>query len=270
MFRKSFALYAPEGDADGGAGGGGSPNGGSGGDDDVVPKKQFIAAVNSASRKAEALEAKVNELTAKLEAATAKPADAPKRYTRAELKAAVEAGQISQDQADSQWDLQTRQEADARAEQVARATVTAAERSKEVNATIERYKAVAPEILDESHETRQSIRTEFNALVALGDDPRDVATQLKAIRMVLGPVEKLEKSRGGTDVHDTHRETGGGGEGGGNGGKKTGKLHEQLNAQARKHYEKGIEQGRYKDWAEVDAELKYASPQRRQSLGIAA
>lgn len=270
MFKKLQALYAPENDR---GTGGGAPDGGSdddpGGDKDVVPRSQFIAAINSASRKSEALEATVNELKAKLEAATAEKREAPKKWTKAELKAAVAAEQITQDQADAQWEHQIREETRAEAQQTAHATVTAVERAKEVNAAIERYKAVAPEILDDSHETRQAIRTEYQALVKLGDDPKDVATQLKAIRAVLGPIERLEKARNGTTQHDTHRETGGGG-GGGGGKKPTGKLFDRLSPENRAYYEAGIKQGRYKDVAAVEEELKYASPSVRARLGIAA
>ena len=270
FIKRNFALYAPEGDADGGAGGGGSSDhDDSGGDKDVVPKKQFVAALNEAERKREReIAALRTEFEGKLAAATAKPAETAKRYTKAELKAAVAADQITQDQADAQWEKQIREETLAEARQETHATVTAVERSKEIDAQISRYKAAAPEILDDSHETRQSIRTEFQALVALGDDPKDVATQLKAIRAVLGPVEKLEKARSGTNVHDTHHETGGGGDGG-TGKKKTGKLVDKLNAETRKYYEKRIEQGVNKDWADVESELKYASPAVRQRYGIA-
>lgn len=268
MFKKSFALYAPEGDADGGAGGGGSDNE-PGGGKDVVPKSQFIAALGEAERKREREIAALRaEFEGKLAAATAKPAEMPKRFTKAELKDAVEAGQITQDQAEAQWDKQVREDALAEARQTAHETVTAVERRKQIDGEIARYKAVAPEILDDSHETRQAIKVEFQALVALGDDPHDLATQLKAIRAVLGPVEKLKTSRNGKDQYDSHRESGGGGEGSSR--KKTGKLHDQLNAEGREHYESGIRQGRYKDWNDVEDELKYASQKSRQRLGIAA
>lgn len=269
MFMKLHALYAPEGDAGSGADGGGSSKDGSGGDKDVVPKAQFIAAINSANRKAESLEAKVNELTAKLEAA-ATQRDQPKVLTRSELRAAVDAGQITQEQADAEIERQIREETRAAAEQTAHETVTLVERRKQIDGEINRYKAVAPEILDDSSETRAEIKAEFQKLVELGDNPKELSTQLKAIRAVLGPVERLEKARSGASQHDTHRETGGGGSGGGAGSKKTGKLSDQLAPDARKEYQRKIDNGLYKDWAAVDDELKYASPNVRQRLGIAA
>jgi len=273
--QKLKALLAEASDGDGvggGATGGGSPKGGLDGkpkdDGEFVPKTQFIAALNSAERKREAEVAALQGRLAELEAQVkAKPADQPKRYTRVELNAAVAEGKISQEQADAEMDRQTSENVETKAHRVALDTITAVERKKHVDSEVARYKSVAPEILDDAHETRQRIKEEFGALVELGDDPRDVATQLKAIRAVLGPVARLEQARGGRSQHETHRETGGGGAGPER--VKTGKLADQLNAEGRKHYEKGIESGRYKDWAAVEDELKYARPATRQRLGIA-
>jgi len=271
-----MALLAEADDGDGaggGAPGGGSPEGGQDDkpkDGEFVPKTQFIAALNSAERKREAevasLQGRLQELEAQVKA---KPDDQPKRLNRADLRAAVEAGQISQDQADGEIDRQNREDAENRAHRVALETVSAAKRTELINSEVARYKAAAPEILDDAHDTRKSIRGAFSGLVELGDDPRDVATQLKAIRSVLGPIDRLEKARSGTAQHVTHQEFGGG-SGGDQGKPKTGKLTEQLNAGSRAHYEDGIKRGRYKDWAAVEDELKYASPAVRQRLGIAA
>jgi hypothetical protein len=272
-------LMALLAEADGGDGaGGGAPGGGSpeGGQDDkpkdgeFVPKTQFIAALNSAERKREAevatLRAELAELGAQVKA---KPTDQPKRLNRADLKAAVEAGQISQDQADAEIDRQHSEDAENRAHRVALETVSAVERKRLVDSEVARYKAVAPEILDDAHDTRKSIREAFSGFVELGDDPRDVVTQLKAIRSVLGPIGRLEKARSGTAQHETHRETGGS-SGGDQQKPKNGKLVDQLNAGSKAHYEDGIKRGRYKDWAAVEDELKYASTAVRQRLGIAA
>lgn len=273
--KKLMALLAEAGDGDGGGGGapaGGSPEGGQDDkpkDGELVPKTQFIAALNNAERKREAevsgLRAEIDDLRAQVKA---KPADQPKRITRAELNAAVTAGQITQEQADQHWEQQILQDAETRAHRVALETSSAERRKELVDSQIARYTSVAPEILDDAHETRQRIRSEFNTLVQLGGDPRDVATQLNAIRAVLGPIDRLEQSRSGRPQYEPHRETGGAG-GGGPERKVASKFVDQLNAEAKRHYEKGIEQGRYKDWEAVEAELKYAKPAVRQRLGIA-
>jgi len=215
---------------------------------------------------------KTMEFEDKLAKATAKPVDLPKQYTRADLNALVAAGQITQEQADAQMDHQTREGARADAKAVATETVTAAQRKERVDTEIARYKAVAPEILDDAHETRQRIKEEFQALVQLGDDPRELATQLKAIRAVLGPVEKLERARNGKPAHESHRETGGGG-GDQGGKKKTGDgtlTYDSLSQREKDHYDRGIQSGLYKDKAAVNEELKFVKPHIRQKYGAMA
>jgi hypothetical protein len=274
MLRKLSALYAPEdgGDAGGGAAGGGSPQGGQDKqpkDGDVVPKTQFIAAINSANRKYETLETEVKELRAKLES---KPAEAQKRYTRAELTAMVENRQITQEQADAQIDHQTREDSREEAARVAHQTVTQAQRKGHVDSEIARYTAVAPEILDDAHETRQRIKEEYQYLVKTLGDPDSVATQLKAIRAVLGPVEKLERSRNARPSFESHQDTGGG-SGAPSGGKKDSSKplsYDDLSAREKAHYDKLITRGIYKDKAAVNEELQFANANTRRKYGAMA
>lgn len=252
MFRNLEALCSPDEDeSGGGASGGGSPDGDQGkkgGDEELIPVNRFKAALADQERRLR------EEFRAEIETIKAKPVEKAKHYTKAELNAAVEASQITREQADDLWDNQTREQARQEARQVASETISAAERARTVTDQISRYKAVAPEILDEANDTRQRIRAEFNELVSLGDDPRQLSTQLKAIRAVLGPIGTLEKARSGKASHESHRETGGG-----SGGSRPSKdLKDTLTEVQRKHYQKGIDSGRYKDWKEVGEELKYA------------
>lgn len=278
MKKQFFALFAPangEGDAGGGASGGGEDEGGGKPKDEVVPKTQFIAAINSANEKHKReMQALRDEMDMKLAAIAAKPAptESAKRYTRVELNAMVEARQITQEQADAQMDFQTREDAKSDAKRVATETVTAAQQKERVETEIARYKAVAPEILDDAHETRERIKVEFKALVGLGDDSRALATQLKAIRAVLGPVEKLERALNGKPAHESHREFGGG-DGGSQGKKKSpdGALtYDDLSPREKAHYDKGIQTGLYKDKAAVNAELKFAKSHIRHKYGAMA
>lgn len=191
---KFLALHAPEdgGDAAGGAGGGEESKQGVS-KDDVVPKTQFIAAIKSANEKYDALKTELDALRAE---AKAKPAiEQPKRYTRTELTAMVDNRQITQEQADAQLDFQMREDFRTEASRVATETVTAAQRKQFIDSEIARYKAVAPEILDDTHETRNKIKEEYTYLVNVMGDSNSVDTQLKAIRSVLGPVEKLERAQ---------------------------------------------------------------------------
>ena len=269
--QKLMALLAEadagDGAGDGATGGGSSKDGqdNKSGDGEFVPKTQFIAALKSAEdkRKAEsaALQGQIDALEAQVKA---KPAEAPKQYTRAQLNAAVTAGEITQEQADAAMDRQNSEDADNRAERIALNAVAADKRKELIDSDIARYKAVAPEILDDDHDTRKRIKEEFNALVRLGDNPKDVATQWKAIRSVLGPIDRLEKARSGTVQHESHRETGGSG-GGNEGGKKG--FESTLTPRERAHYSKQITNGLYANWDAVEAELKHANPNTRRKHG---
>lgn len=249
--------------------GSGAPEGGEEGKDkskdDSVPKTQFLAAIKSANEKFDSMKA---ELEAKLEAAKASPkAEASKRYTRAELIAMVDSRQITQDQADAQLDYQSREDTKAEAQRVAIETVTSVQRKSYVDAEIGRYKAVAPEILDEASETRERIKEEYNFLVGTLGDSNGLDTQLKAIRSVLGPVEKLERARNARASHESHRETGGGGASE-VGRKGDGKLtYDRLSAREKAHYDKLIASGLYKDAKAVNEELAYVNQTTRRKYG---
>lgn len=274
MFKKGMALYAPEDEGSAGGGASGGEDQGSGKPKDgekAISQSQLRAILHSADEKHQReMQALRTEMEQKLTAVAEKPVhvDQPKRYTRAELNAAVEAKQITQDQADAQWDFQVREDTKADARKVATETVTAEQRKQRVDTEINRYKAAAPEILDEGHETRQRIRDEFQALIELGDDSKDVTTQLKAIRAVLGPVDKLERARNGKPAHESHREFGGGGGEDRSGKKKDGVLtYDDLSSREKAHYDKGIASGLYKDKEAVNAELAFAKPHIRQKYG---
>jgi hypothetical protein len=265
-----FALQSPEGDEPGGgAAGGESPEGGSGEGkpkgDDVVPKSQFLAALKSAEEKREREIAALRaEFEGKLEKATAKAPEEPKVYTRADLNAMVEAGTINQAQADAQMDFQTRETAKAEAARVATEIVNRSTRTGDVTAQISSYVEAEPELKDKSSDTYQKVAEEFRFFVGQGDDPKSLATELKAIRAALGPIEKLKAAKSGRTSHEGHRETGGGG----GAGPKGGQGNLKLSAKERTHYEGKVGPGKlYKDWKAVEDELKFARPETRQRHG---
>lgn len=254
-------------DADDGAPAGGSPQGGPKGNkpdgEETVPVARLKAALaDQEKRLREEYNSQMAGVRAEIEALK-KPAvaDQPKRYTRSELTAAVEARQITQEQADAEMDRQLRADASADATRVAHATVNAAQREERISQDITRYVAVAPEIQQGSgHETRVKVEERFKTLIARGQNPEDLAAQLDAIEYVLGPIDSLEKSRSGRASHDPHRESGGG-DGGGRPAKK---FADTLTPELRDRYAGYIKNGIYKDWAEVEAERKFARPARRR------
>lgn len=235
------------------------------GDKDFVPKAQFLAALNSAERKyagqIQALEVQLAELRGRQSAGEARK-DEPKRYTKAELNAAVQANQITADVADEVWAKQIREDAKNEAKREVLEDVRAERRQERINSDLNEYKRLAPEILDDGHETRQKIRDEFNYLVTTLGNPQTVETELAAIRAVLGPIERLRTARSARRETEAHEETGGG-SGGGEGGRKAKTGWDALDARKKSYYEGAIAKGLYKDKAAVLDELKYAKTRAR-------
>jgi hypothetical protein len=234
----------------------------SGDDKEFVPKSQFLAALRSANEKNQALEVQIAEMRGRQSAGVVQ-VDEPKRYTKAELNAAVEAKQITSEQSDEIWAKQIREDAkrEAREEIL---SVTKAERQQErVETDLNEYKQLAPEIMEEGSEVRKRVQDEFNYLVSLGNpgaanDRRTLQTQLLAIRAALGPLDKLRTAKSARRETETHEETGGGGSGSGQrrGAPKT--AWDQLDKRQRDYYDGQISKGMYADRAAVEAELKFS------------
>jgi hypothetical protein len=261
------------GQAGSGAPAGGSPEGGSEKDElDEKFEKRIKAAL--ANQRAH-YETQLGNVRAEFESfkegvnksQPAKGAE-PKRYTRQDLKAGVDAGQISQEQADDVWAKQVENDAVERATKAATDAVSQRATKERIDTDIGSYKRLKPEIMENGSEVREKVREEYNYLVGLGA-PGNTATELAAIRAVLGPLEKLEKSSSARRSED-HDQQGGSDTGGKPRGGSSKKLVDHLDARAKEHYEKGIKQGRYKDWTEVEAELKFATPARRAQMGLPA
>lgn len=264
-----------------GAPSGGSSEGGSENDDKPITARQLKAALASQKKAFEdQIAAKDRELEAFKEGVGKRvhQQDQPKTYTKAELKAAVEAGQITQEQADDAWDQQRETQIREAARTEALNAVTAKSTKERIDGDIESYKRLKPEIMESGSDIRTKVEAEFQYLVRElgepGSGPGVLKTQLKAIRAVLGPLDRLEKAASARRAADHEQQGGGSGEGKGKGGGEGGgggkALHEHLTGDNKAYYEKGIKAGRYKDWKDVDAELKYATPSVRRRLGLPA
>src|SRR3990167_8304959 len=262
---------AGDGQAGSGAPAGGSPEGGSENDDKPITAKQLKAALASQrTHYEERLNGQAREFEAfKAGAGTKeKPTELPKRYTQADLKAAVDAQQITQEQANDVWAKQMREETREIAEAAATAVVTGRTQKERIDSDLSAYKRLKPEILERGSEVRTKIEGEYAYLKSIGD-PDSVETELKAIRAVLGPLDKLEKSASASRAQENDEQGGGGSDGKQRGGAgKT--LFDQRSEEVRKKYEGMIERGLYKDKAAVEKELVYASPNVRARLGLAA
>lgn len=248
-----------DGQAGNGAPAGGSPEGGSEKDDKPITAKQLKAALESQKRHYEGrLDSQRAEFQAFKEGVGKQPGsqvEKPKVFAKADLKAAVAAGQITQDQSDEIWEQQLVAQVTEKAEAKALDAVSAKTAKDRIDADLDKYKRLAPEIMDASSDERQKIVAEYKELTATGM-PKNLATELAAIRAVMGPLDKLETARSARRRVEHDEQSGGGGEGRRSNSGKT--LVDQLDARKKGFYEDQIKKGRYKDWNAVEAELKFA------------
>ena len=140
------------GQAGSGAPAGGSPEGGSENDDKPITAKQLKAALESQKRHYEGkLDGQRAEFEAFKEGVGKKDApapDKPKVYTRADLKAAVDSSQITQEQADDIWDRQRDSQLTERVEAVALDTVARTTVRERIASEVSSYKRLKPEIME--------------------------------------------------------------------------------------------------------------------------
>lgn len=257
-----------DGQDDDGQSGSGAPEGGSpeGGSEKDALEEKFERRIKSAlasqkqhhDREVAAVRAEFEALKSGVGARKDPPAEQPKRYTRADLRAAVTALQITQEQSDDIWDKQVKDEAKEAAVQAADEHVTRKTAKERIDADLATYKRLAPEVMEEGSEVREAIKREFQALVQSGMPGRDgqnLVTQLAAIKAVMGPLDKLEKARGARRQVEHDEQSGGSGGRRDNSGKS---KVDQLDARKKSYYEQGIKSGRYKDWKAVEAELEFA------------
>ena len=205
--------------------------------------------------KRHALEREVSELRGQMNALN-KQATQPKTYTSEQLASLVEDGKMDQATADRIKETQLHDRVTAQAREEANKVVATQARNDRIAADLEAYMTAKPELNEAGSAARSRVEREFQYLVSLGDKP-DKATELKACRAVYGPVDSLQQ---GTDARETHQETGGGdSQDTDSGGSRGDDAPKTLTAAQRAHY-KPLVGKLYKDWSEVEAELKYADP----------
>jgi hypothetical protein len=177
-----------------------------------------------------------------------------KTFTRAQLRASVAAGDITEDQADDIFEQQLEKKLTARLETKAVKTVQVSEQSRTVQGEIDKYVDAHPDLIVADSELRAKVQGEFDYLVKLGDNPKDTATQLKAIRAAVGPLKAKSRAKS----PETFDETGGAGGNEDRSGSDT--WAKGLSQAQRKHYEKLVNTGVYKGFNDpkLVSELKFA------------
>ena len=225
-----------------------------------LPKVRFDEAVGAARSEAATHAAEAARLRAEVETLKAgkAAAEAPKPVTRAELRALVDEGKITQDAADAHWDKQVLDAAEKRGREAARGEVEGREREQSVNNQLVEYKTLIPAAWAVGSKERAKAEREFAALRAMGL-PDNKVTEVAALRAAFGDpaVIRASRSTGRNGPGETFDEFGGGdrGESGGNNadGRPKG-----LTPRQEAHYTNLIGRGVYKDWNAVAAELKPA------------
>lgn len=236
--------------------------------DELVPASRLKAALENQERKHESqlgnLRAEFEAFKAGVSKQAPEKKEAPKRFSRAELSAAVKADQITQEQADDIFAKQVKEDATTEATRAALEAVDRRSQQKDLDSDLAQYKRLEPGLRDRSSEIFGRVKSEFDYLRERGH-PDSLATELAAMRAVLGPVDKLEKAKSASRAAEHHEESGGGGDGGGSGQKK---VLETLSAREKSYYQKLIDNGHHKDWAEVESLLKnHARPEVRRRAG---
>lgn len=197
-------------------------------------------------------------------------AEEPREYSAAELDQAVAAGQITQARRDEILDAQRQVRADRRAAKTAQDVVDANRRDAEVQAEIDRYRAVMPDLDEAGSVVRARLETEYKKLLAL-DYAESKATELVAARAAFGSIEKLERASAGTgSEREPHPETHGGGAPESDGGEPTAETwYKGMTQRERKYHQNMIDKGLETPESIVET-MKHANPAVRRRHGARA
>lgn len=220
----------------------------------TVSLKQFKAALKSQKDEAEAKSA---ALQREIEALKTRPAPAPPpaatepaTYTRAQLKAAVTAGQISQDDSDTIWDNQIRREIKREVSEAVTSTVKGATLADRLQAEVAAYKGLVGNAWVAGSPEGLKVQSERQYLLAQGF-PDNLATDAAALRAAFGPVEALKaasKTRSGPA--ESHAETGGDSRPAGGGADPL----KSMSARQKVHFTHLVNNG-FETWASVRKQL---------------
>ena len=255
---------ANQGQGDGGPG--------PGNQGDVSPKDQLetLRKENEAlhtgmmaeREKRQARDVKIAEMNGRLQGLSEtgqprKAEDEPK-ISRAQLRAKVEANEMTEAEAEQVWENQFERRLGQRIDSTVKTAIGEARTVNNVGVQIDAYSEVMPEVMTEGSSARQRVQEEYNFLTSTGA-PDGLATQLQALRAAFGPIAALKKIKG--ERPDTsHQDVGSGTgqEGGEGGGMRGDGTPKGLTARQRTYYTPRVGPGKYyPDWGAVTAELKF-------------
>lgn len=182
--------------------------------------------------------------------------NAPREYSVSELDAAVANNQITMQQRDQIFAQQIERKAAQAARAEATQIIETTTRENSLDSELQQYASVSRELTQEGSPLRQRVASEFEYLVQRGA-PRDLSTELAAVRAVMGPIERARsyaqgRTRGADMSQDSY--------GGRPLSPRERRMEDQfsrLSPQQKQFYEKHIQSGLYADKAAVLAELNY-------------
>lgn len=201
---------------------------------------------NSLSERAAALEARLQQesdarkaLEEKLNAQEVKK---PQVYSRADLQTLVDNGRISENEMESILERQREAKIEEKVLRKVEERTAAMQQDAMLEREFQRYKAVVPDVWKEGAEQRQKVSQEFAYLRSQGL-PNSKATELAALRTVLGPIDALEKrfEVQRESLQETHGATNDSPEGESSGPRN-------IPADLKSDYERLISRGVYSGW----------------------
>lgn len=186
-------------------------------------------------------------------------------YTKAQLAEFVEAGRLTQDAADALERRQIIDEAKREAVAEAKIVVASGDLQRNVATQMAEFQVLIPDAWQEGTDEREQVRKAYKRVVASGVQGTKEQLELLAMTQAFGDPADIRRARGlgRNGPADSFEDSGGSG-GRHNRGEESGAdaPPKGMDARQRAHYEKGIAAGRYKDWSEVRAELKFATSKR--------
>lgn len=193
------------------------------------------------------LNAKVDQLTEQLE--QEKKQNAPKPVSREKLLAQVDAGEISQAEADAVSEQQLETRVADQVETVIKDTAAATKMQQELS----KYEENVPELNDEASELYGKVASEYRYMTKTLGMPDTLGTTLAAVRSVVGPAKSLKKIELKENKGENHEENS---SGGGSGNENSSSSKVQLSARQKDHYRNAIRMGAYASWDAVYKELE--------------
>ena len=229
-----------------------------------LPRDRVKEMIATAVKKAkDEFSAQIEETTkARKEAEAVKPVQ---QYTKSQLGEFVEAGRLTQEAADSIYEKQIEDRATRRATEEATKAVASQHQQRTVVEQMAEFQALVPDAWEEGTPERDQVAAAYASLKATGIKGTKDELELAALIAAFGDPAKIRKARGfgRSGPSESFEDSGSSGGRRRQGNDVGDEAPRGITPAQKAHYEKGIAAGRYKGWADVKDELKYASKARR-------